>query len=70
MNNQSSDFIPWNYQNTDIGIGITGKAFKILANRREQNPFVFNSVLSKCQVFARMSPDDKAELVETMQDNL
>ena len=66
----SSDYIPWNYQDADIGIGITGKAFKILADRREQNPYVFNSVLSKCQVFARMSPDDKAELVETMQDKL
>ena len=66
----SSDYIPWNYQDADIGIGITGKAFKILADRREQNPYVFNSVLSKCQVFARMSPDDKAELVDTMQDKL
>ena len=31
----TSDYIPWNYQDAEIGIGITGKAFKILADRRE-----------------------------------
>ena len=63
---ESSNYLPWHYRNDDIGVGMTGKAFKILADRKEENPFVFNSVLSKCQVFARMSPDDKAELVDSL----
>ena len=67
---ESSDYIPWHYRNDEVGVGITGKAFKILASRKEENPYVFNSVLAKCQVFARMSPDDKAELVESLADNL
>ena len=47
-NPQSSDYIPWHYQNEGISIGITGKAFKILATNKEKNPYVYNSVLAKC----------------------
>jgi len=30
---------------------------------------LFNSVLLKANVYARMSPDDKARLVDSLQDN-
>ena len=32
---ESSDYIPWHYKNDEVGVGITGKAFKILASRKE-----------------------------------
>jgi cation-transporting ATPase 13A2 len=49
---------------------MTGKAFKHVLQRRNQNTFMFNSILRKGRVYARMSPDDKALLVDSLQDNL
>ena len=34
------------------------------------DPFILNSVIAKAKVFARMGPDDKACLVENMQNIL
>ena len=51
-------------------MALTGKAFKYALDRQHTNPFVFNSILAKARVFARMSPDDKALLVDSLQINL
>ena len=62
--------VPWNYQDENINVALTGKAFRYAFERQQQNPFMFNSILSKAKVYARMSPDDKALLVESLQSNL
>ena len=62
--------LPWDYQDDNLNVALTGKAFKHIYDRKQQNPFMFNSVLSKAKVYARMSPDDKALLVDSLQENL
>ena len=62
--------LPWDYQNEECNVAITGKAFKYAYDRQVQNPFMFNSILAKAKVYARMSPDDKALLVDSLQNNL
>ena len=51
-------------------MALTGKAFKYVYDRQLQNPFMFKSILSKAKVYARMSPDDKAILVDSLQTHL
>ena len=51
-------------------MAITGRAFKYAQECQSQNPFMFNSILAKARVYARMSPDDKALLVDSLQSNL
>ena len=51
-------------------MAVTGRAFKYAQECQSQNPFVFNSILAKARVYARMSPDDKALLVDSLQSNL
>ena len=51
-------------------MALTGKAFKHVYERKEQSPFIFNSILAKAKVYARMSPDDKALLVDSLQTYL
>ena len=50
----------------NIEVAVSGKAFKHIIEQRTSNPYVLNSVIAKAKVFARMGPDDKACLVETM----
>ena len=49
---------------------MTGKAFNYIQANREKYEYLFLSVLAKAQVYARMSPDDKANLVDCIQENL
>ena len=51
-------------------MALTGKAFKFAHDHQAKDPFLFNSILAKAKVFARMSPDDKAFLVDNLQTNL
>jgi len=46
---------------------VTGNAFKHIVNGSVKDPYILNSVIAKAKVFARMGPDDKANLVEKMQ---
>lgn len=62
--------LPWSYLNNEIDVALTGRAFRHLHQEREKNAFAFNSVLAKASVYARMSPDDKALLVDSLQTNL
>jgi cation-transporting ATPase 13A2 len=38
--------------------------------RQNENPFILNAILTKGKVYARMAPDDKALLVQNLQDKL
>ena len=57
-------------QESSVEVALTGKAFKLLEREKEDRGFEFKSVLAKAQVFARMSPDDKALLVQSLQNHL
>lgn len=59
--------MPWDSMPFDnYVIAIEGKAFNFLI-KQENLKAVLYSVLMKGQIFARMSPDDKARLVTELQ---
>jgi len=66
LEHQYVDALPWHYKDDDVEVALTGKAFNQVLEQREQNPYILNSVLAKARVFARMGPDDKANLVENL----
>jgi cation-transporting ATPase 13A2 len=61
----SLDDFPWQHPPELYAIAITGKAFNMLLNDPDSTP-ILNQVLLKAQIYARMSPDDKAKLVEKL----
>lgn len=62
--------LPWHFKNEKVAVAITGKALRFLSENREQYDYEFKSVLHRAQVYARMSPDDKALLVENLRTTL
>ena len=64
----TSNSLPWNYLDTSVEVALTCKAFNHLL--QSQDNFVINSVLAKANIFARMGPDDKAELVDHLRSTL
>ncbi|EDK42410.1 conserved hypothetical protein [Lodderomyces elongisporus NRRL YB-4239] len=53
-------------QDSNYRLAITGDIFRFLLTEiKDQN--VINNVLMNCDIFARMSPDEKHELVEQLQ---
>jgi len=69
-NQSSSTQLPWDYLDKSVSVALTGKAFHHALQMGSQNPFMLNSILAKAKVYARMSPSDKALLVEALQKNL
>lgn len=51
----------------NVEVALTGPAFRFFEQKKEENPFVFKSVLAKAQVYARMAPDDKTLLIQSLQ---
>jgi cation-transporting ATPase 13A3/4/5 len=49
---------------------LTGPAFRYIREQRLVDPYTFNSVCLKAQVFARMSPLDKELLIKSLQEVL
>ena len=62
--------LPWSYNDPDIEVALTGRAFKRICDDKDCNPYVYYAVLSKANIFARMGPDDKALLVDSLQTSL
>jgi len=62
--------VPWEKDLGCYGVAINGKAFSFLLQEKEKNSIVIKKILQKTQVFARMSPDDKANLVRSLQDEM
>lgn len=63
-----ADF-PWQHPPEQYAIALTGKAFNTLLN--DPSPCaqaILKQVLLKAQIYARMAPDDKAKLVEKLQE--
>jgi magnesium-transporting ATPase (P-type) len=61
-----ADNNPWLNPPDDFSVAITGKAFDLILNDPGQES-ILQKVLYKAQIYARMSPDDKAKLVEKLQ---
>lgn len=61
--------VPWLHLNDDYAIAITGKAFNLLLDDPSKL-YILKRVLLKAQIYARMSPDDKAYLVESLQTHI
>lgn len=59
----SLDDYPWQHPPEEYSVALTGKAFHCLLNDPDSK-VVLKQVLFKAQIYARMSPDDKAKLVE------
>ena len=57
---------PWQHPPETYSIAITGKAFNHLVYSLSEQA-TLHRVLFKAQIYARMSPDDKAVLVEQLQ---
>jgi cation-transporting P-type ATPase 13A2 len=55
--------LPWHYKDKNIAVAVTGKALRFMAENIEKHDYELKSVLHRAQVYARMSPDDKAMLV-------
>ena len=49
---------------------MNGSTLSFLKNHRETHEIALLKILFKAQVYARMSPDDKAGLVEMLQDTM
>jgi magnesium-transporting ATPase (P-type) len=57
--------IPWEFEEEEVSefsLAVTGKAFNFLLSSPKME-YVLQEVLMLGQVFARMSPEDKAKLV-------
>ena len=62
--------LPWKYTDSSIEVALTGDAFRCLLSEEKKYVFTLYSILRKARVYARMSPDDKAALIEQIQEKL
>lgn len=62
--------VPWSYHDSDIEVALTGQAFKQICDQKDSDPYLYHSVLAKASIFARMGPEDKSLLVESLQSSL
>ena len=62
-------YVPWKDDSSsdDIGVALNGKTLQYMIDNKSRYGTVLLKVLYKAQVYARMSPDDKAKLVEQLQ---
>lgn len=52
--------VPWDFKDKMISVALTGRAFRQICDEKDINPVIYNSVIAKAKVYARMSPDDKS----------
>lgn len=63
--------MPWEADSDgDFGVALNGKTLNFMIQNKEKYDSVLRKVLYKAQVYARMSPDDKANLVELLQNTM
>lgn len=64
--------MPWEIEDkfeNEFSVALNGKALSFIFKNKEKYEFVLNKILDKAQVYARMSPEDKATLVMLIQEN-
>jgi cation-transporting ATPase 13A2 len=67
---EDTKYVPWENQLSSCGVALDGKTLAFISENREKYDAVLHKILLKAQVYARMSPDDKANLVELLQTRL
>lgn len=66
-----SKSVPWEKDaGNDVGVALNGKTLNFMISNQERYNQVLMKVLHKAQVYARMSPEDKANLVELLQNTM
>ncbi|KAL4462608.1 hypothetical protein ABPG74_000438 [Tetrahymena malaccensis] len=71
LNDDIQDLLPWNNHQESYSLAITGRAFsKIIsqASQSEEKEHLLRTMLLKTQIFARMRPEEKAHLLQMLQD--
>lgn len=59
--------VPWEFhRDSNYGVALNGKMLSFMLKNKEKYELVLNKTLNKAQVYARMSPEDKANLVELL----
>ena len=61
---------PWNTKKVGdkFGIALNGKALTYLYENKQDNEELLCEVIGRASVYSRMSPDEKALLVDLLQD--
>lgn len=65
--------MPWEIDDKnewEFNVALNGKALSFIFKNKEKYQMVLNKILNKAQVYARMSPEDKATLVMLIQENI
>ncbi|KAL4505174.1 hypothetical protein ABPG72_016241 [Tetrahymena utriculariae] len=65
------DYLPWKESNENCTLAITGRAFSKIIHESTQTSAkaqLLRTMLLKTQIFARMRPEEKAQLLEQLQD--
>lgn len=63
--------VPWDGQaSKNFGVALNGKLLSFLSQNKETYRIALRKILFKAQVYARMSPDDKANLIELLQETM
>ena len=70
INEDEAQIFPWEKnREKDFAIAVTGKVFNFLLNDPSMKS-VLQEVVLRGQIYARMTPDDKAKLVNQLQNFL
>ena len=58
----------YEFKEEKFGLAITGQVFRYIVENREKKGFedILREILDNTKVYARMSPDDKALLIECL----
>lgn len=57
------EVLPWANTEEDYVLAITGSAYSYIVSTENQ---LLKTLLMKCQIYARMHPDEKASLIKTL----
>ncbi|EAR98781.2 E1-E2 ATPase family protein (macronuclear) [Tetrahymena thermophila SB210] len=71
LNDDIQDLVPWNNSEESYTLAITGRAFSAIINQSNQNnekAQLLRTMLLKTQIFARMRPEEKAQLLQQLQE--
>ncbi|KAL4494291.1 hypothetical protein ABPG73_018810 [Tetrahymena malaccensis] len=71
LNDDVQDFVPWNNSQESYTLAVTGRAFSTIisqSNQSNEKAQLLRTMLLKTQIFARMRPEEKAQLLQQLQD--
>ena len=68
---ETEETLPWELRpGREFGVALNGKALGFLVAHKSKYEGVLERILHKASVYARMSPDDKAVLVQLLQETM